>query len=1067
MSSTKSGVGFVTGLFLLSLVAPLGAAQAGLNLKSVGEIFVDAEGKAEGQNVAASILEAQGALQAYTSLALGAEIFSEVSIDGWSQVHKIEGVGSSSIVLRGSNAVVTIHDNINSEVQIQATKSTDVAFKLAAGASAELSAGSEHEASVSGSGGAHLGDMIIVDADGAASGNSYFSASANGQLSAHLDGGSQVVFRADPVYVEAEAYTDAVVSALVDGFLAAEVITEFEGSASVQSSVEYFADTWTETTIHADNRVETRVSAQGDAGAMVAYDLAYETLAVSNADDVAVYADGKLAARADSAAEVEASAEAGTAAYFAATANGRTQVLASTPGFSASAQHSLAITATAGASAQLQAQAQAQARAAFEARAEGSFNVYLGGKVAGQFSSSVVASAQAGIQSHVNLETKTEVFTSAEVRADAWTQVQTESRAELRFEGQKTSLTLHDDAYATLMLEAKTAAQADFSLGADVRAYAESSTMAHLESSATGYAGTMLIVNADGSAAADSQLTVESGSSVHAELSSGARLIVQSGAEARAFASAEVVAHAVAEGKLGAQVVAGVQGSAVVTSENNFYAGVQADVEAAARGDFTVDFSSEVSGAASFVFDARSSAALSAKTSADIQVYVDGQAAARVQSAGAALNAEGHAAFHAEVAAQGQVRVVVNTGLEAGASADVRIVSRLSADAKANAKADAFGSFKLYYDGSAVGSYVSLKTDVEAGVITDFALAASGEVFADIKAGASAFVSAGAEGSAVLHLENNEASLDISDTTTAHMRVVAKADTTAEFRLAGDVTAHATSQTIVDLAAEGYAASMIITSVEGKASADSYFEITADGSVVAHLEAGAQVVFKSHVGIETELSAQQRTMINAAIATGKVGGQVFVQTQASVSAAAKAAAQASARAQASAEASAEAAAEARAALVAAAQAEGSVTTSITASYYNDVQLVTAATKSRVDVTVSSTVSAGKTIIVSLDKATISGMAQGNAEILVDGQAAVQASSYADILNPSDDGGASEYFVLAGEAGTQVLVSIPHFSTRVVTLRATPVEGPSAFMYATVFLGALIAAETVYLIRRRN
>ncbi|HVL87215.1 MAG TPA: polymer-forming cytoskeletal protein [Candidatus Thermoplasmatota archaeon] len=1069
MTKSKILAPILVCMLLAGVSGPLASAQTSVNLRSVGEIFVDAQGRASGQNVAATVLEARGALQAFTSLALGAEIFSDVSISGWTQVQKIQGVGSSAIALRGSNAVVTLHDNARSEFRIQATSAADVTYKLAAGARAE--AAGEGVLDVRSGSGAYLGSLVLLSADGAAGAGSTMEARAACvcEVRAHLESGSQIVFRAKPVYVESEAQAKALVELLASGKLAAEVVTEFSGGANVQSNVDHFASVWTDTSIETENAVHTRVASSGSAGAVVAFDLAHETLAVESGNEVAVYVDGKLAAEVRSAAEVAAAAEAGTAAYFATKAEGRTQVVASTPSFNAQAQHSLTVLAKANAqaNARVEAQARAEWQASFAAKAEGRFSLHSGGKVTGSFSSAVVANARAEMSAYVNLATKTEVFAKAKVEGDAWARASAQGSSEVRFEGQKSSLTLRDDAYASLALEAKAAASATFDLGAGVHAYAESNTVVRLESSAKGYAGTMVVAKADGSVAAASKLTVEGSGRVKAQLEAGARVIVQGSAQARAHASAHVVASAVAEGKVGAHVVAGVQGSAVATTTTHFYSNVDARVHAAARGEYEISYRAQASAAATFVFDAQSSAALAAKSAADIQVYVNGRAAARAESAQAAIEAQGRASYHVETTAQSQVRVIVNTGVSAGASADVKIVSRLNVDAKANAKADAFGSFKLYHDGSAVGSYVSLKTDVRAGVVADFALAASGEVFAEVKAGASAFVSAGAEGAAVLHLENNEAAITVTDTTTANLKVVAKADTQAEFRMAGDVRVQARGEAVVDLDVRGQAATMILTSVDGRAAAGSSFEFRADGTIVAHLKAGAQVIFRTHVGIETELSVQQRAMLNAAIASGKVGGQVFVQTQASLSAAAKAAAQASAQANAQASASAQAAAEARAALVAAAAAEGSVTTSITASYYNDVQLVTAATKSRVDVTVSSTVSAGKTIVISLDGATISGIAQGNAQITLDGEVAVQASSYADILNPSDDGGAAEYFVLVGEAGAQVLVSIPHFSTRVVSLRAVEPEGPPVFLYATLLLAALVVGETVWILRRRN
>jgi hypothetical protein len=211
----------------------------------------------------------------------------------------------------------------------------------------------------------------------------------------------------------------------------------------------------------------------------------------------------------------------------------------------------------------------------------------------------------------------------------------------------------------------------------------------------------------------------------------------------------------------------------------------------------------------------------------------------------------------------------------------------------------------------------------------------------------------------------------------------------------------------------------------------------------------------------------QRTMINEAIAGGHIAGQVLVQTQASLSASAQAAADAQARLEATAHASADAAVEARAVAIAAAEASGHVTAAVTATYYSDVQMLTAATQERVDVTISSTSEVGKTMIISLDPATVSGMASGNAEILFDGHVATQASSYADILNPNDDNGVSEYFVLAGEAGTQVLVSVPHFSVHQVTLKERETSSTGVYMIAAALLGLLVIAETAFIVVKRK
>src|SRR5687768_12013347 len=108
----------VAAASLLLAVSLAPAAQAAAEVRSVGQIFVDAAGRASGDNVAASILESEGVLSNFRSEAFDAVVFSAVEIDGFAQAEKIQGVGSSSLVLKGSNAVVTLHDNAHAALQV-------------------------------------------------------------------------------------------------------------------------------------------------------------------------------------------------------------------------------------------------------------------------------------------------------------------------------------------------------------------------------------------------------------------------------------------------------------------------------------------------------------------------------------------------------------------------------------------------------------------------------------------------------------------------------------------------------------------------------------------------------------------------------------------------------------------------------------------------------------------------------------------------------------------------------------------------------------------------------------
>ena len=1052
---TRAAAFTVVGLLAtMALLAPA-AAQSQLNVRSVGELFVDAQGRASGQNVVAVLNEATGQVKGFTSLALAAEVFGSVTIDGFAQAEKVKGVGTSTLVLKGTNAVVSLHDDINTAFKVATTQATTLRYKLAADVTAKADAGRQGVVDLYGEGGTYLGSLVAV----AHKAEAVVVTATEVRVDAKA--GSQVVFLGRPVYVGGAEFLRAVVNAAASGALASSFVTEFEGSAVASSHVDYASAYSARTVATAKGSVQTDVKARATGAAVLAYDLAYETLPARNPNEVAVYVDGQLAERASTASQVATYAAAGIATYFAQSGSGRNQVLVATPDFSKAAEHRVTIVANAQAS--TEAQASAENGAEQNSRVYGDFQYHHNGKLTGDFLTSILMDGKSQLWSYTTLASRTEVFKSVTVDGAAQGSFRTTEGRQFQVDGPKADLTIVDDVYATLLVDAKARSEVVYDLGESVKAEQESPEVVRLEGP-HGHAGVLVLVH--GEASAGSTMAAQGEGQVKARLEQGARILFRSANDA--YPSEDVVARAIAEGRIGAQLLAGVQGGALATASTAYSAAVTAGVQAQERGSLAVDYTSRADAAKSFVLDARGTS-LAAKAASDVRVLVDGRPAIQAPDASAALAASGYAKYHAETSVDGSLRVLVNTAAATGHTAHVLVESKVSAAARAAARTDAFGTFKLFYDGTAVGSFVTLKSDQKAGAVSDFTLISTGQtVFSSLAAGASGFLSAGADGTSTLVLENRESRTEFSDTTSGFMRIVAKTQTEASFRVAADLRAEQRAQGVVEVVtAQGaHVGSLIITNAEGGAAQASRFRATAEGQVRAELEQGAQVLFRTHVGIEAELSAAQRTMINQAIAAGHVAGQVVVQTQASLSAQAHAAAEAHARAQAQAEARGQAMLESVA--VTSAEASGKVTAAVTANYFSDVQMLTAATRERVDVTISSTAKVGKTIIVSLDPETVPGMMTGDAMILFDGEVAAQASSYADILDPNDDDGVAEYFVLAGEAGTQVLVSIPHFSVHTVTLQQRPVDGTSPlYMYATLMLAGVLVVETVVLVRRRN
>ncbi len=81
------------------------------------------------------------------------------------------------------------------------------------------------------------------------------------------------------------------------------------------------------------------------------------------------------------------------------------------------------------------------------------------------------------------------------------------------------------------------------------------------------------------------------------------------------------------------------------------------------------------------------------------------------------------------------------------------------------------------------------------------------------------------------------------------------------------------------------------------------------------------------------------------------------------------------------------------------------------------------------------------------------------EVLVDNEPIETASDYADVLNPSDEN-VPEYLVVRGKSGVQVLISIPSFSTRVISIVASAGGLPLHVVVVAVVVLLLAAGVAV-------
>ncbi|MFN4132751.1 MAG: DUF2341 domain-containing protein [Candidatus Hadarchaeales archaeon] len=115
---------------------------------------------------------------------------------------------------------------------------------------------------------------------------------------------------------------------------------------------------------------------------------------------------------------------------------------------------------------------------------------------------------------------------------------------------------------------------------------------------------------------------------------------------------------------------------------------------------------------------------------------------------------------------------------------------------------------------------------------------------------------------------------------------------------------------------------------------------------------------------------------------------------------------------------------------------------------------------RADVEVGS--DRGRTVLLNVENEVLPVLSE-EIEVRVDNVKIRLADDYADVLDPTNDENACEYLILKGGKGVQLLVSIPRFSTRTVTISTMPtvpvagIPSPYLIIIAVIILVAVILA----------
>lgn len=1008
-------------LVVLALLL-LPSCATGASLPSVGTFGVapsqgGAVGVAQGALVSGTLSTGGGGDAAITSYAVGgAMLFSSIDVDGFSPTSELRGVGTSALALEGDAVGITLTDSAGSLVVVRAAQNASrVTFTTPADVTLAPDPAAASVWRVSGAGRAG----VLVAAPGAS-----LDAAGPSQATATLAPGAQVVFRAASGH---EAYDEAVVDALARGMLAVEATSGFAEGEPLLAQAALLADATVRVATDTPHQARAIVQAATDRHLTLAFDLDYLDVPARASEEVAVYLDGALVAP----ASVQAHA-----------AEGRVLVLVNVSAHARRA-HEVTIAASPAGAPAPSTLAQLEARLSIDARVAGAFE-RVGTLALGNFSTFEAVPSGAMVQAVTDARSATQVFARVSfAEGDGATAVLSET-AEGRIEmtarnsqGVRAIATFTDAPSSAMVAQARAATLVACTLGADVAARPAGPGVVALQ----GPAGLLghLVLQGDGALRPDEGAVV-------AELSEGSALVFRAASEARTRASSEALVGALGARRLGTEIALGAAGNALSVAHVDYPAAAHASVASGThRGRVALDVAASAgAGGPVIVALVADQATLAARDASDLAVAVDGAQATRVQGAGALLGlvsegAQG-AAWTASTTLSGHTQVLL---LLPASTRAVVVESLLEEKRRLDAALDGFGAFAAGPGGAVRGDIVGLVARPEAGLLLDYAVAARADaearqgtvttVFDAVRLGAGSLAATGAPSATALRFQGAEGTIEAFDVSAGVLKLAADATTTATLDLASGIVAEQVSPRVVLLSAPDFAG-VIVGAADLALQGD---------AVVSALGPGDQIVFKAFSGFESQLDAADRLAHADAIASGALIGQVIVRSDATL--------------QVTSATSVNYFPAIASGAVVGSSMGGIAGEGVPSAGFGAVQAVTQVVSTdKVELVVASATSAGKALVVSLDRNTVRGLVSGDAILLVDGKPVPAAASYADALRPDAD---KYYLMTAGhEQGLQAVISLAHFSTRTITL-ASP-SAQSVFLWTTIALAIIVLLQAL-------
>ncbi|WP_255198436.1 hypothetical protein [Halorarius litoreus] len=319
-------------------------------------------------------------------------------------------------------------------------------------------------------------------------------------------------------------------------------------------------------------------------------------------------------------------------------------------------------------------------------------------------------------------------------------------------------------------------------------------------------------------------------------------------------------------------------------------------------------------------------------------------------------------------------------------------------------------------------TYVAFETKGDA--IADYSV--NGETVVDSvavqstsEAESSGGLAAGADLTAVTNFDAAGLSLESSATTSTHATVTAESGATIEANdndrgimvvSAGESSQYVSANLTSDAEAQQSGESrVVVQKADGETGTfivvgDGDVTVNEQGNVSAELQQGSKLVYRQYGDERSDSEKKQEELI----AEGTATAEVYYQQADSSS------------------------------------EDGTQRTANVVQYGEDTTVeVTEQSKNQVNMTVERAESQGKVVIVSVSDAAMENAE--NAQVYVDGKAAVQASSYSEVQSAANGGETSKFLVQSSssaEASSDVVVGINHFSERQMSVQSGDGDGSS-------------------------